>query len=303
MLKTSTTAGLTGTVLIENSSGSARLTAQHGFSCYIETAGRKILLDAGQDDAFSRNAAVLGKKLDAVDFAVVSHPHYDHAGGIQAFCALNKTAPVYTFWNKKDEYFSTTHSARGQAARPIGFPLKEKDRDRIVSLGKHEITELAANVWFLPATVHSHHTPFKDKTLFIKRDGQPGISSDTFDDEGILVIEIERNGAPELILFNSCSHNGVVNSIESVKKALPEKNITAYIGGFHFPWADGEQIAAEDIEAMNELAAYAVQEKIILYSGHCTGPAAQEYLAGKLGGQFHRLTTGSSFQFPAAARP
>jgi 7,8-dihydropterin-6-yl-methyl-4-(beta-D-ribofuranosyl)aminobenzene 5'-phosphate synthase len=51
------------TCLIENESVREDCRAEHGLSLYIETAGRRILMDAGQSDLFLQNAAVLGIDL------------------------------------------------------------------------------------------------------------------------------------------------------------------------------------------------------------------------------------------------
>ena len=83
------------TMLLDNIAADGRLAAEHGLSLHIETGKHRILFDAGQSDAFARNAEALGIDLAAVDIAFVSHGHYDHTGGIARFLELNEHAPVY----------------------------------------------------------------------------------------------------------------------------------------------------------------------------------------------------------------
>ena len=82
------------TTLIENTSARG-LPTEHGLSLFVETAEHKFLFDMGQTDLFARNAETLGIALSKVDFAVLSHGHYDHGGGLNTFLALNDHAPVY----------------------------------------------------------------------------------------------------------------------------------------------------------------------------------------------------------------
>ena len=70
-------------VLCENTARDPALTPEHGLSLLVETAGRVILLDVGQSDAFAKNAERMGLSLADVDLAVLSHGHYDHGGGIR----------------------------------------------------------------------------------------------------------------------------------------------------------------------------------------------------------------------------
>lgn len=81
--------------LLENTTCREDLSCEHGLSLYIETGDKKILFDAGQTDLFARNAEKLGIDLGQVDFAVLSHGHYDHGGGLTCFLEENKIAPVY----------------------------------------------------------------------------------------------------------------------------------------------------------------------------------------------------------------
>ena len=73
------------TTLIENTSCGDGFASEHGISLLIETGKHKILFDAGQSDAFARNAEKLGVDLRDVDLAVLSHGHYDHGGRADTF--------------------------------------------------------------------------------------------------------------------------------------------------------------------------------------------------------------------------
>lgn len=93
-------------VLMENTSCREDIICEHGLSIYIESGDAKILFDAGQTGAFAENAAALGVDLAAVDFAVLSHGHYDHGGGLAKFLEINKRAPVYLHRAAVDPHFN-----------------------------------------------------------------------------------------------------------------------------------------------------------------------------------------------------
>ena len=81
--------------LMENTACREDLCAGHGLSLYIETTKHKILFDMGPSGAFAENAEALGVDLKQVDVAFLSHGHFDHSGGMEAFLKGNETAPVY----------------------------------------------------------------------------------------------------------------------------------------------------------------------------------------------------------------
>ena len=81
--------------LMENTACREDLCFEHGLSLYIETENHKILFDAGQSAAFADNAEKLGVDLRELDFAVLSHGHYDHSGGLKRFLQCNDRAAVY----------------------------------------------------------------------------------------------------------------------------------------------------------------------------------------------------------------
>lgn len=83
------------TCLIENTTHFDTVECEHGLSLFIEYNGLKILFDMGQTELFYENAQKLGISLSDVDFAVLSHGHCDHGGGLKKFLEINKAAPVY----------------------------------------------------------------------------------------------------------------------------------------------------------------------------------------------------------------
>ena len=81
--------------LITNSHAHSDLDSEHGLSFYIETPEFKLLFDTGKSGLFIENSKKIGIDLSEIDFAVISHGHYDHAGGLIDFLAINKTAKVF----------------------------------------------------------------------------------------------------------------------------------------------------------------------------------------------------------------
>lgn len=121
------------TALIERATAHEGCPAEHGLSLLIEANGRIVLFDAGQSgDAFA-NAAGLGIDLAAVDAAILSHGHYDHADGLPAFFERNAAAPLYV-----REGYDLPHFHDGKY---IGVAPELRGYDRIVKAGDREDLE------------------------------------------------------------------------------------------------------------------------------------------------------------------
>ena len=94
-------------VLTENTAVSDEFLYEHGLSFYIETEKHRILFDMGQSDAFIKNAETMGVDLSLVDIAVLSHGHYDHGGGLDAFLDENSCGKVYINKNAFKDYYAS----------------------------------------------------------------------------------------------------------------------------------------------------------------------------------------------------
>lgn len=138
------------TVLMENTAlEGCGLAVEHGLSLYIRYRGRELLLDAGSSGRFADNAQALGVDLSAVETAVLSHGHYDHADGLRRFFQINSRAKVYMRPGAAGGYFAMDPGR----PRYIGIhrDILEQSRDRFVSVeGPYALMEGA---WLIPDTV------------------------------------------------------------------------------------------------------------------------------------------------------
>ena len=116
-------------VLVDNI-GNDGLPGEWGLSFYIEYKDQKILLDAGQAGLFAENARKLGIHLADVDYAVLSHAHYDHADGMPVFFAQNDKAKLYL----KESCSENCYDRKEGKMKYIGIKrgMLEKYRDRII---------------------------------------------------------------------------------------------------------------------------------------------------------------------------
>ncbi len=72
------------------------LKSEWGFSCLIEVSSERILFDTGGDGSILlHNMERLGIDPEAPGKVVLSHEHWDHAGGIPDLLDLNRDAEIY----------------------------------------------------------------------------------------------------------------------------------------------------------------------------------------------------------------
>jgi len=86
------------TILYDNTvyRAGAGLMARWGFSCLVETGRRRILFDTGGDgQVLLSNMAALDVSPGDIDVVVVSHEHWDHAGGLPSLLERKPDVRVY----------------------------------------------------------------------------------------------------------------------------------------------------------------------------------------------------------------
>lgn len=277
------------TVLMENTAlEGCGLTPEHGLSLYIEYRGKKLMLDAGSSGKFADNARELGIDLSAVELAALSHGHYDHADGLRRFFQVNDRAKVYVRPGAAGPYFAKDPDAYRFIG--IGRDIWENGRDRFVEAeGVYPLTEGA---WLVPETVRDPAFAGQAADLLVKR-GEDDFVPDDYRHEQSLVLEEGRG----LVVFNSCSHGGIVNIVRGVLEQFPGKRVFAVVGGLHMfsRGKSGMNCTREYVfkvaDALKELG---VEE---IHTGHCTGETALELLKERFGPGCHALTTGQVLSF------
>lgn len=214
------------TTLVENLVYVPNLKAEHGLSFLIETNDVKFLFDTGQTDVLVHNAERKKIDLSQIDFVVLSHGHYDHSGGLDAFFEINQHAQVYL----KPDTLQLKYSGDG---RKIGMKRELRARTNRFQCVTTE-TEIAPSIFLMPQIpiVYQIDTHFER----MKTEVNSQRIADEFSDELFLVIR----QAESLVVISSCSHRGISNMCEYAKQyfKLP---ISMVLGGFHTRNATPEQ--------------------------------------------------------------
>ena len=268
------------TVLSDNTAFSPFL-SEWGLSILIETDEKNILLDTGSSSLFAKNAEMLGIDLASVDFGVLSHAHYDHSDGMDPFFSLNSNAPFFLRKSSGENYVSIEDGALEYIGIRKGLLKEYASRIRYVD-GIYEICE---DIWLIPHHDKDYSSIAKRNDLYVCQENK--CVPDSFSHEQSLVIDTEAG----LVIFNSCSHTGMHNILEDVRRALDREDVFAYIGGLHlYKMTDAE------LEALSSEINRSGIEHIL--TGHCTGDHAYRYLHGKLGDRIIQFHSGFSCMLP-----
>lgn len=260
--------------LIENTPGAPGCVHEHGLSLYVETARHTLLMDTGATGAFADNAAALGLDLSRVDTVVLSHGHYDHAGGLLRLVELAPHARIYMQRGAGRDFY--------HGDRYIGIDKAILDLPNLHLLDGD--CRLDEELFLFAGITGRRFWPRSNLELRTTApDGTP--VQDDFSHEQCLVIAQEGKH----ILLSGCAHNGILNILDRYRQLFGADPDVA-VSGFHMKQADPytpEQWAVID-DTARELARYHTR----FYTGHCTGKPAQERLLARMGDQLHPLHSG-----------
>jgi 7,8-dihydropterin-6-yl-methyl-4-(beta-D-ribofuranosyl)aminobenzene 5'-phosphate synthase len=251
-----------------------------GLCIYIEYGDQKILLDVGASELFVENAKKLGISLKDIDMAVLSHAHYDHANGMEAFFQNNDKAKFYL----RETCDENCYFKKWFITKYIGIPkhILAKYPDRIV-FAKGDM-KLCEGVYLIPHKTDGLSEIGKREKMY-QRKGRKWVPDD-FSHEQSLVFETQKG----LVIFNSCSHGGAVNIINEVASTFPDKKVYALIGGFHLFNKPVSEVQALGKKIRDTGIAY-------VCTGHCTGGKAYAALQEELGDKLHQLQVGLVMEF------
>ena len=262
------------TVIVDNISNLG-LEGEWGLCLLIEYGDKKILLDSGSSNLFLTNLKELDFNIADIDYAVLSHAHYDHGNGMPDFFKNNSKAKFYV----RDATAENCYHKRRFLKIYIGIPkhIFRDYPDRIERVsGDYKLCD---GVYLIPHKAPDLSDIGIREIMYVKKNHK--WFPDDFSHEQSLVLDTDKG----LVILNSCSHGGVDNIIHEVQTTFPDKKIYGYIGGLHLFNKSEEEILS---------VANTFKEKNIQYicTGHCTKNRAFCILKNELGDNIEQLKVG-----------
>lgn len=279
------------TTLIENNPDlHHQLQNEHGLSLFIEFDGRRLLFDTGQTGALVENAKKLQIDLKTVDGIVISHGHYDHAGGIKKVCHYIKEGTPFLvgeeFFQEKYKVVTKPTELDEISYHYNGIDVTRKEikaSGLLLSCITDDITYLSHNILLFKN--FEQVTSFESMQNKFVRNVNGSYETDCFQDELVMGL-VTKNG---LIVVVGCSHVGIINIIQTIQKRV-NMPIYAVIGGTHLVDASEERID----QTIKQFKQRNIQWLAV---SHCTGQRAMRKMEEAFSQRFQMNVTGHVMEF------
>jgi len=250
-----------------------------GYSALVEYGGKHILFDTGNNaEIFAQNVKVSGVDLKKLDFAVISHRHGDHTGGMNYLLTVNPQVKIFapkegfgvfgaslpgTFYRQDASLPDYMRYYNGKPPQTMTFGTPWPSANFVLIDG---VTKAATGISVI-ATVSQ--TP---GTLELR--------------ELSLAIETPKG----LILVVGCSHPGIERIVEA--STVIDKHVYAIVGGLHLVTTPDSEIA-RIVTALHDKWKV---DRVAL--GHCTGEPAFAAFQRAFGVHYNYAGLGSVIELP-----
>jgi 7,8-dihydropterin-6-yl-methyl-4-(beta-D-ribofuranosyl)aminobenzene 5'-phosphate synthase len=276
--------GLKLRVAVEDSVSLAdsQLRAQHGLCIFLEAdfgqEKMKILMDTGASpEVTMHNLDLLKISPEELDLIVLSHGHYDHAGGLMG--VLQRTGhriPVLAH----PQIFSPKLKI-SPFLKYIGLPFTRSEAEAAGAvLLPSQSPVLLAEGLITTGEVERRESLETVEGFWTIRDGC--YCQDSIPEDQSLAAVIKGKG---LVVISGCAHSGIINTIRQAQRLLGVEDLYAVVGGFHLLDASQERMEAT-AETLRRL------DPKIVRPGHCTGQKAISLLQQTFGDRCWPLATG-----------
>ena len=279
-----------------------------GFSALIRYRGKTILFDAGTNaDVLKTNVEALGIDLRSIDFAVLSHTHFDHISGFDHVLRVHPKLKIYfppdPFWGAPLDFDATGRDAAAKASLPKEQQYFDGGDTRFTfrSTGrfwKADIEYVNEHLEIEPGiNLILTRSPFLGYFSRYPAVGASGFGKmlEKADDK------TKTMQLPELSLCLStpqgevvvvgCSHS-LVHTITKTAKNHLERPIAMVAGGFHLLPYGREEIGAIAATMRDDLGVRFVAP------AHCTGHLGFQVFREAFGENYRLAGLGTTTAFP-----
>ena len=254
-------------------SGSNICCGHHGLSLLLQArigeSTQTLLFDTGAErQVFERNSKILGVDFSAITDVVLSHGHWDHAGGMEVaveHIVENRGAGHVNCYMHPGMFFQ-----RGSTL-PSGviFPMESiPTREDLNKLGAKVICTdqpqfIGNGAFYLSGEIPRVTTYEKGLINQVRRlnDGANWEPDPLVMDERYVSVNLKGRGQ---FIFSACSHAGIINVLKHARNTFPHAPPFAIMGGLHLS-GPTEAIIPETIA---DMAQFGLE---LLAPGHCTG--------------------------------
>jgi 7,8-dihydropterin-6-yl-methyl-4-(beta-D-ribofuranosyl)aminobenzene 5'-phosphate synthase len=280
-------------------SGTTRvgLMAEHGFSALVTVrrggTTTSVLFDTGlSPDAMVTNASRLDVDLSGVHAVVLSHGHFDHAGGLAGLAGRRgaRSLPMVLHplvWTRRRQVFpgggaDELPTLSKRALTGEGFEVIERGQPSLLVDGSVLITgEVDRTTDFERGMPPAHQ----------RWSGSAWEPDPLVLDDQALVVHVRGKG---LVVVTGCGHAGAVNIVRHAVRLTGVPRLHALLGGLHLNGAFFAPSIRPTVQALTELAPE------LLVPGHCTGWQAQHTLAAALPDSWVQGSSGTRYRLNAA---
>jgi len=269
------------------------LVAEHGFAALV-TVRRgdretTLLFDTGlSPGAMVTNADRLGVDLSGVQGVVLSHGHFDHAGGLAGLAGRRgvRGLPMVVhplIWTRRrlavpGQEVRELPTLSKRALNGEGFEVIERREPSLLVDGCVLITGEVDRT-----TEFEHGMPPPHQAW----DGGAWRHDPLVIDDQALVVHVRGQG---LVVLTGCGHAGVINIIRHAQRLTGVDRLHALVGGLHLSGPAFEPIIPPTVAELTAL------EPSLVVSGHCSGWRAQHALAAALPTAWAPSSSGSSYR-------